>query len=318
MFKVRTTLPTLGDKLYNNKNNGGLSGCINGKCKSTEKPYDGLNVLANCVGWACGRFNEMYNETANYNGMKYPNLNCNAEDFIEKRINNGYYDLKVVDYPVIGGILVMDGGNIGHVIPVEQILERDNAGKPTKIFTSESGWNGSAFYNSIREYNDGHWGMASKYKCLGCIVNPAVGIIEPTKTVERDRNKDQLQVLTTLYIRAEAGTEYPAIGLAVENGIYDYFETKEAGDYVWYKIAENNWVAQNKNNTYLAIYKKEEIKPEDPKEDNKVKELEKQVDELEKKLEYYKEHKDLKKYIAESDCECYVYLKKGQILYMEK
>lgn len=315
MFKVKTTLPTLGDKLYNNKNNGGLSGCIDGKCKSTGKPYDGLNVLANCVGWACGRYNQIYNEITNYDGMKYPDFNCNASKFIEYRFKNkNYYpELQVVDYPVVGGIMVMDNGGAGHVMIVEQIFERDNKGKPTKIFTSESGWNGVAFRNVIREYDNNHWEMSSSYKCIGCIVNPAVGILEPTKTVARDEKKDQLQVLTDLYIRAEAGTEYPAIGMAVKNGMYDYFEKKEAGEYTWYKIAEHNWVAQNKNNTYLAIYEKKKEEPVivKPSDDEKIKELEKELD-------YYKNHKDLKKFVAEKDCECYVHLKKGQILYMEK
>lgn len=297
MFKVRTTLPTLGDKLYNNKNNGGLSGCIDGKCKSTGKPYDGLNVLANCCGWACSRYNEIYNEITGYNGMKYPDFNCNASKFIEYRVKNpNYYpELQVVDYPVVGGIMVMDNGGAGHVMIVEQILERDSKGKPTKIFTSESGWNGVAFRNVIREYDNNHWEMASSYKCIGCIVNPAVGILEPTNTVIRDEKKDQLQVLTTLYIRAEAGTEYPALGLAVENGVYDYFEKKEVGEYTWYKIAEHNWVAQNKNNTYLAIYEKKK-EEEKPKEDSKeVEELKDRIIGLEK------ENQDLKEEIASLD-----------------
>ena len=44
-FTIRTSKPSVGNKFYNNGNNGGYSWCINGK------PTDpGCNVLANCVG----------------------------------------------------------------------------------------------------------------------------------------------------------------------------------------------------------------------------------------------------------------------------
>lgn len=43
------------------------------------KPTDkNANVLSNCVGYACGRFNEIIGK------MVYPNLNCNAENFLER------------------------------------------------------------------------------------------------------------------------------------------------------------------------------------------------------------------------------------------
>ena len=55
-FTVRRSLPASGNKLYNNGNAGGWSRCIDG-----SPTKEGLNVLANCVGWACSRFNEIYN-----------------------------------------------------------------------------------------------------------------------------------------------------------------------------------------------------------------------------------------------------------------
>ena len=54
MFKIRKTKPEAGNKFYNTTSNGGYSRCIKGN------PTDaGCNVLANCVGYACGRFNEI-------------------------------------------------------------------------------------------------------------------------------------------------------------------------------------------------------------------------------------------------------------------
>lgn len=66
-MEMRTSKPSAGNKFYNTTSRGGYSQCIQGS------PTDaGCNVLANCVGYACGRFNEIIGS------MKYPYLNCNA------------------------------------------------------------------------------------------------------------------------------------------------------------------------------------------------------------------------------------------------
>ena len=162
MFAIRKTKPESGNKFYNTIYNGGYSKCIKGK--PTDK---GCNVLANCVGYACGRFNEIIGS------MKYPQLNCNAENFIERAKSAG---LEVVDYPVLGGIMVMQKGSTlsgndgaGHVFIVEDIYDANT------IYTSESSYGGTAFFNSKRSNSNGRWSHASKYKFRGCIVNPAVG-----------------------------------------------------------------------------------------------------------------------------------------------
>ena len=124
MFNMRTSKPSAGNKFYNNGNNGGYSWCINGS--PTDK---GCNVLANCVGYACGRFNEIIGS------MKYKTLCCNAENFIERAKQAG---LQVVSYPTLGGIMVWQKGatlsgndGAGHVAVVERI---DSA---NQIYTSE-------------------------------------------------------------------------------------------------------------------------------------------------------------------------------------
>lgn len=162
MFNMRTSKPSAGNKFYNNGNNGGYSWCINGS--PTDK---GCNVLANCVGYACGRFNEIIGS------MKYKTLCCNAENFIERAKQAG---LQVVSYPTLGGIMVWQKGatlsgndGAGHVAVVERI---DSA---NQIYTSESGYGSSAFWNSIRKNNNGRWGLGNGYTFRGCIVNPAIG-----------------------------------------------------------------------------------------------------------------------------------------------
>lgn len=97
MTNIRTTKPGAGNKYFIRKANGGYSTCIQGK------PTDAnCNVLANCVGYACGAFNE----ECNLGYEKYW-LNCNAENFIERAIALG---LSVVKEPVVGGIMVWQKG----------------------------------------------------------------------------------------------------------------------------------------------------------------------------------------------------------------
>lgn len=162
-MQIRKTKPEKGNKFYIRTANGGYSRCIVGKPTDSN-----CNVLANCVGYACGRFNEIIGK------MKYPYLNCNAEDFIERAKN--MYGLKVVSYPTLGGILVWSQGKLqtgadgaGHVAIVERI---DSA---NQIYTSESNYGGTTFLNATRKNTNGRWGIGSSYKFRGCIVNPAIG-----------------------------------------------------------------------------------------------------------------------------------------------
>ena len=175
MFTIRTTKPGKGNKHYIRESSGGYNSCIKGK--PTDKHCD---VLANCVGYANGRFNEIYAELTNYIGNRYNSLNCNAEQFIGRAEKAG---LKISKVPTLGGIMVFQAGDTlkgedgaGHLFIVEKILETDSKGNPTKIYSSESGYNSSPFWNTTRTNTNGRWGMSSKYKYLGCIENPAVKV----------------------------------------------------------------------------------------------------------------------------------------------
>ena len=128
MFKIRTQAPTAWSKIWNNRSNGGLSWCING-----SPVYSVANVLANCVGYACSRFNEIYNELTGYDGLKFPELCCNAEDFYTVADKIG---LKKGQEPKPGAIMCWEGlGSLaGHVAIVERV---DNN---SQVYTSESGY----------------------------------------------------------------------------------------------------------------------------------------------------------------------------------
>ena len=153
---IRTTRPTSGNKYFITKGSGGYSTCIKGK--PTDKQCD---VLSNCVGYACGAFNE---ELAL--GYEKYHLNCNAENFIERAIASG---LSVVSKPVVGSIICWEGiGSLaGHVAIVIEVIDSNT------IRTAESGYGSSnPFWITTRKNNNGRWGLNSNYKLRGFIVNP--------------------------------------------------------------------------------------------------------------------------------------------------
>lgn len=209
-FSKRTSKPGAGNKFYITDDRGGYSWCIQGSPTDSQ-----CDVLANCVGYACGRFNEIIGT------MKYPTLNCNAENFIERAKSAG---LEVVNYPVLGGIMVMQkgatlsgGDGAGHVFIVEDILEYGSNGYASKIYTSESGYGGSAFWNSTRSNSNGRWGHAAGYSFRGCIVNPAVGKknsykeTQPTPTptpgpVGKFKVGDKVYIEGNLYVSSNAAS----------------------------------------------------------------------------------------------------------------
>lgn len=196
MFQMRTSKPNSSDKCYITRGNGGWSYCIQGSPRDSQ-----CDVLANCVGYACGRFNEIYNAIKGTTGMKYYALNCNAENFIERGKNT--YGLEVVGYPVKGGIMVWEGkGSLaGHVAIVEKVYDGNH------IYTSESGYGSKAFWNSHRYNSNGRWGSGTNYTFLGCIVNPAVGKVttdpqpKPTPTAKLAYNVgDKVVIQGNLYL----------------------------------------------------------------------------------------------------------------------
>ena len=158
---IRKTRPTSGNKYFITKGSGGSSTCIKGK--PTDKQ---CNVLSNCVGYACGAFNE---ELAL--GYEKYHLNCNAENFIERAIASG---LSVISKPVVGSIICWQKGNTlsgsdgaGHVAIVIEVIDSNT------IRTAESGYGSSKpFWITTRKNNNGRWGLNSNYKLRGFIVNP--------------------------------------------------------------------------------------------------------------------------------------------------
>lgn len=164
-FQMRTSKPAAGNKFFITTAKGGYSYCIQGS------PTDGAcNVLSNCVGYACGRFNEIIGS------MKYPALNCNAENFIERAQSLG---LEITQTPSLGAIMVWQKGTLassdgaGHVEVVERI------DSDTQVYTSASNYAGTAFYNATRKKSGGNWNCWTGYTFRGFIKNPAVTVDSP-------------------------------------------------------------------------------------------------------------------------------------------
>lgn len=149
-FTMRTSRPA------NNNNfivtgSGGWNTCIKG-----NPLYGPANALANCVGYASGRFNEIINIARDTSGCTYKTLNCNAVGFKERAEAAG---LQTGSTPRRGAIMCWGKeGGAGHVAIVERVDSNN------QVYTSESGWGSSAiFWNQTRTNNNGKWGCGSGY-----------------------------------------------------------------------------------------------------------------------------------------------------------
>ena len=238
-FKPRLNKPESGNPYYN-RTPKGYSNCIIGN------PLDkGCNVLANCQGYATGRFNEETNEGKM---LFFGKMNaCSMYPYAKK------HGMPVSDKPMVGAIACWSGGSdkLGHVVPVEKVYADDD------FLGSESQYKYFIFRTKRRKKGkDGNWGMSSTYKFQGFVINPH--IVKVAEPVERDETRDQLEVIKgKLRIRVKPSLSADVLDFA-ELGIYNDMETEIADGYMWHKIAENNWVAQV--NGYVNLLPKVEFK----------------------------------------------------------
>lgn len=149
-FTMRTTRPA-NNKNFITRGSGGWNTCIKGSPR-----YQYADALANCVGYASGRFNEIINIARETSGCTYTTLNCNAVNFKERAEAAG---LQTGSTPRRGAIMCWGKeGAAGHVAIVERVNNSNS------VYTSESGWGSSAiFWNSTRSNNNGRWGIGAGY-----------------------------------------------------------------------------------------------------------------------------------------------------------
>lgn len=188
-FVIRNSCPKDYNKNYMITADEGWNTCVKGK--PTKKD---ANALANCVGYASGRFNEIINIIRDTIGCTYKRLNCNAENFVERATAAG---LQTGSEPRVGAIMCWQNGTLaskdgaGHVAIVEKVIDKDT------VYTSESSYNGAYFFNATRKRKAKNgWGIGGNYKFRCFIYLPEdvqkeIDNVKPTQDAIKDENKNQ-------------------------------------------------------------------------------------------------------------------------------
>ena len=213
-FTMRTTRPA-NNKNFITRGSGGWNTCIKGNPR-----YQYADALANCVGYASGRFNEIINIARETTGCTYTTLNCNAVGFKERAEAAG---LKIGSTPRRGAIMCWGKeGAAGHVAIVERVNNSNS------VYTSESGWGSSAiFWNSTRSNNNGRWGIGAGYyfRCFIYLpddVQKAIDAEEPTPTPQPTPSDkfnigDKVVVNGPLYVSSTASSPAGHVSNKVTN-----------------------------------------------------------------------------------------------------
>lgn len=249
-FTPRLTKPEKGNKYYNTKANGGYSNAIKGS--PTDKDCD---VLANCVGYAVGRFNEI----GGYGSCKYLS-SVNAENFMQYAGG-----LKTGQTPKLGACMVWQKGatlngsdGAGHVAIVEKIIS------DTEIVTSESGYGCSpSFWTKTRKKGNGNWGADSSYKFLGFIYNPAVADNAIVTTPKEEQPLEDLLYKVGDIVDFTGTTHYTSTsstsGVVCKPGVAKVSSIYKSGKHPYHLIAQSGgssnvygWVDAN---TIKGIHK---------------------------------------------------------------
>ncbi len=303
IFEPRTSAPSKTNKYYLKAGKGGYN-------RAKEIDSKTHSCLPNCCGEVHGRWLESQKQT-DYN--KYDKL-CigNACSYYGK--NDGYKRGKT---PKLGAIGCYSGGKSGHghVLFVEKIYDNGD------ILTSNSGYNGTRFFTK-KLTKASNYSFGSAYKLQGFIYSP-VDFVEKevTPTVERDETKPQIKIISSqLRVRENHSTTSTIIGIAKEGGIYNYYETYDDSTYVWYRIADNQWVANN--GKFLEVLPVKESDEELIKEleiKNKILEEEnaKLKEELKHCIDNQKEYKEVYKCTKNGNYNIKIYLYENEYLYIK-
>ena len=177
--------------------------------------------------------------------------------------------------PVVGGVICWGASTdkYGHVAICERVLGQTSNG--WKILVSQSNYGGTFFETKEYTVKKGAKTSGVGYVYNGCLHNP---YINDART-SRDTTKNQVEVLANkLKVRTTANGDVLE-GRFVALGIYNVSEFKEAGDYLWAKLADDTWIATNDADGWTKTYY---IEKQTPTTDS---DLEKQIEELKAQLE---------------------------------
>lgn len=105
-----------------------------------------------------------------------------------------------------------------------------------------------------------------------------------TKNVERDESMEQVEVLVEqLRVRKEPNLKGEVLGYA-KKAIYNVLDKKEADGYLWFKIAENQWIATSEKQGWTKHYPATNYEKLYKEADEKIKLLEAEVSALKEKI----------------------------------
>lgn len=252
-FKPRLTAPSTTDKHWIQRDKGGYNPCILIK---------GNSVLPNCVGYAWGRFMEVLG--------KAPTLSrANAENWWD--YNDGYERGQT---PRLGAVICWRKGKAhestdgaGHVAIVEKIAPDGT------ITTSNSAYGGSRFY--MRELKPPDYYMGSKFTFQGFIYNPAV----------EDKEKFNMTYETGIYkvtasglrVRNKPGVDGKAVG-SVEKGQTVEIAALHMDDKqgTWGSTSKDRWICLEQPSGEKYAERIGDL----PDDTEKIRELEREIDEL--------------------------------------
>mgnify|MGYP003004805223 FL=1 len=215
-FTMRTTRPA-NNKNFITRGSGGWNTCIKGSPR-----YQYADALANCVGYASGRFNEIINIARETSGCTYTTLNCNAVNFKERAETAG---LQTGSTPRRGAIMCWGKeGDAGHVAIVEKVNNNNS------VYTSESGWGSSSiFWNSTRTNNNSRWGCGAGYyfRCFIYLpddVQKAIDAEEPKPTPtpaptpsDKFNIGDKVVINGALYVSSTAASPAGSVSNKITN-----------------------------------------------------------------------------------------------------
>ena len=208
LYTIRKECPVKGNKWYTKGGYmNGVSPCILGK----PQAFEGA-VIANCVGYAFGRFAELHGELTRvgcYPGNKYPS---NAQNWWTAP--DGFERTQDI---CVGAIAVWQRGAYGHVAVVEDIVK---PGKDGECHLSDSAWNGDKF----RYYGFSNDMKKAGYRFLGFIKPKYDFVLEmpkPAKTLDElaqevldgryGNNPHRKAALTDLFEKGEIAFTYDQI-----------------------------------------------------------------------------------------------------------
>lgn len=241
-FTQRTVAPSYSDKNWVKTTYGGYNHCILINSKTGS-------VLPNCVAYAHGRWLELLTGAVGLEKAKeYESRMClyNAEQYYgytQDGFDRG-------QEPRLGAIIcwrkgsLASGDGAGHVAIVEKINSDGS------IVCSASNYGGTRWYRSTY-YKSRNYYIGSAYTFQGFIYPPVQFSEFAADAVERNSNVDQIAVnLDILNVRSGAGTNYARLGYA-QRGFHNVLRIQEGGEYRWYEIEKNKWIAGVQGTEYL-------------------------------------------------------------------